>query len=464
MVARESIYYINLRQAYLLSPLYANRLSSRTVLFTSVPDEYLDEAKLRRMFGNKLKNLWIATECKKLQDLVDERDKVAMKLEGAETKLIKLANAARLKALKKGDAQGDSEHFGNIGEADGESGSAAARWIKPKQRPTHKTKFLIGKKVDTINWCRAELERLIPKVRALQAKHRAGEAPFVSSVFVEFYTQAEAQAAFQTVTHHQALHMAPRFIGIDPDQVIWKNLRIKWWERIIRNAATIAFVVALIIFWSIPVGFVGILSNISKLIQIAPFLSFLNKIPAVIFGVVQGLLPSVLLAVLMALLPIILRLMAKLAGLPSLARIELRTQNFYFIFQVVQVFLVTTLSSSAAASGAQIANNPGSTTAILAQQLPTASNFYISYFIVQGLQLSANALLQLVGLIIFHVLGKFLDTTPRKMYKRFSTLTALGWGTVFPIYTLLVVIGKSPSSAYPTRVPSSTSPLKGTFL
>lgn len=36
MITRESIYYINLRQAYLLSPLYAARLSSRTVLFTSV--------------------------------------------------------------------------------------------------------------------------------------------------------------------------------------------------------------------------------------------------------------------------------------------------------------------------------------------------------------------------------------------------------------------------------------------
>ena len=36
MITRESIFYINLRQAYLLSPYYASRISSRTVLFTSV--------------------------------------------------------------------------------------------------------------------------------------------------------------------------------------------------------------------------------------------------------------------------------------------------------------------------------------------------------------------------------------------------------------------------------------------
>ena len=451
MIARESIYYINLRQAYLLSPLYASRMSSRSVLFTSVPAEYLNEAKLRRMFGNKLKNLWIATDCKDVEELVEERDKVAFKLEAAETKLIKLANAAHLKSTKKGAGHHEEEHLGNTGNIDGESGSMAARWIKPKQRPTHRLKPIIGKKVDTINWCRSELERLIPAVHALQATHRAGEAKFVGSVFVEFYTQSEAQAAYQMVAHHQALHMAPRFIGVNPDEVIWKNLRIKWWERIIRNISTIAFVTLLVIFWSIPVGFVGILSNIDSLIELAPWLNWLRKIPSTIFGVITGLLPSVLLAVLMALLPIILRLMAKLGGLPTRSRVELRTQNFYFVFQVIQVFLVTTLSSGAAATGKQIYRNPSSAPSLLAERLPLASNFYISYFILQGLTISSGALLQIVGLILFRVLGKLLDSTPRKMYQRWANLSKLGWGTLFPVYTNLTVIGMLSSPLHLAR-------------
>lgn len=113
-----------------------------------MPDDYLDEAKLRRMFGKQLKNLWIATDCKDVEKLVEERDKVAMKLEGAETKLIKLANAARLKSIKKGGARHEEEHHDS--NAEGESGSVAARYIDPKKRPTHRTKFLIGKKVDTM--------------------------------------------------------------------------------------------------------------------------------------------------------------------------------------------------------------------------------------------------------------------------------------------------------------------------
>lgn len=103
--------------------------------------------------------------------------------------------------------------------------------------------------------------------------------------------------------------MAPRFIGLNPGDVIWSNLRIQWWERIIRNAATIGFVVALVVFWAIPVAFVGSISNINSLIDTLPWLGFINKCPKVILGVITGLLPAVLMAVLMALLPIILRCM-----------------------------------------------------------------------------------------------------------------------------------------------------------
>ncbi len=367
MVTRESLYYINLRQAYLLSPLYAHRISSRTVLFSSVPDDYANEAKIRQMYGSKLKNVWIATQTKKLADKVEDRNKVAFKLEGAETKLIKMANDAYRKSMKKasGDVEGAIAH----GDVGGESGSAAARWIKTKQRPTHKLKPLIGRKVDTINWCRSELQRMIPEVEREQHLHRSGNARASNTVIVEFYNQTEAQAAYQMVAHHQPLHMAPRVIGFSPQEVVWSNTGITWRTRVIRNIACIAAVVVTIIFWyvslcnfyphalsyprrvlrqstvmqiradpswnrSIPVAVVGLISNVNYLTTTIPFLKFINSIPKVILGVVTGLLPTIMLAVLMAMLPIWLRFLAKTAGLPTLSQIELRLQTSYFWFQV----------------------------------------------------------------------------------------------------------------------------------
>lgn len=303
MVLRESIFYINLRQAFLLSPYYANRISSRTVLFTSVPEVYLDEAKLRKVFGDSTKHIWITGDTKELDDLVEERDKVAMKLEKAEVKLLKLANGARLKAVKKGGS--DERHEPT---ADAESGSLAARWVPTKKRPSHRTGFLglVGKKVDTINWCRSELERLIPDVDKAQHTFRSGTYKMIPGVFIEFHTQAQAETANQVLSHHQALQMSPKFIGITPGEVVWKALRVSWWQRVIRRFAVLAFIAVLIIFWAIPVAIVGVISNVEYLENLF-FLTWLKKIPDVIMGVVTGLLPSVALSILMSLVPIIMR-------------------------------------------------------------------------------------------------------------------------------------------------------------
>jgi hypothetical protein len=277
-------------------------------------------------------------------------------------------------------------------------------------------------------------------IEELQTLEMNGEGKKFSSVFIEFNTQSAAQIALQTLAHNKPLHMAPRYVGITPGEIIWSNMRLLWWERLVKLATTTAFVVALVIFWSIPVAVVASISQINYLVQKVPFLKFIDDIPEVILGVVTGLLPAVLLAVLMALLPIILRLMAKISGLPSASLIEYRVQNTYFLFQVIQVFLVTTLSSAASSSIPTILKDPSSVTSLLAESLPKASNFYISFMILQGLSISSGALVQAAGLILYKLLSKLFDNTPRKMWRRWSSLSGLGWGTVFPVYTNITVI------------------------
>lgn len=438
VIFRECVYYVNLRQAFLISPFYSDRVSSRTVLFTSVPEAYLDERKLRKVFGPSVLHVWITGDVKKIDDLVEQRDKAAYKLEKAEVKLIKLANKERNKALK--NASSDSEEVRPT--LDAESGSIAARWVSPKKRPTHRTGFLglVGKKVDTIEWCREELLRLIPETEAAQAEYRAGSYKKIPAVFIEFKTQAEAESAYQVLAHHQSLQMSPRYIGITPKDVVWKSLAVPWWQKVVRRYAVLAFITALIIFWAIPVAVVGIISNVTYLEDRFTWLAWLKQIPQVIMGVVTGLLPSVALSILMSLVPVIMRLCAKLAGEPSFSRVELFTQNAYFAFQVIQVFLVTTCTSSASAVASQIANDPTSAPTILAQNLPKASNFYISYFIVQGLSVAASVISQVVGFLIFSLLYKYLTGTPRGLYTKWAQLSAISWGSTLPVYTCITVI------------------------
>ena len=254
------------------------------------------------MFGDSIRRIWVTSDCKELEKKVEKRDKLAFKLETAETKYIRAANSTGIKVLKKGEL-GIQDSF------DCERHTPA--WASTIRRPTRRLGFLglFGKKVDAIRSLRSELKATIEEVDALQETHRNGESKQLSAVFIEFESQNAAQIALQTLSHHQPLHMTPRFIGISPREVVWSALNISWWQRIVRKFAIKGGITALIIFWSIPAAIVGLISNISYLTKLVPFLKFIDDLPDVIRGIIAGLLPSAALALLMTLVPIICRSM-----------------------------------------------------------------------------------------------------------------------------------------------------------
>ncbi|KAK0106786.1 hypothetical protein ONS95_003510 [Cadophora gregata] len=463
IITRETMYFINIRQTYLLAPFNAARMSSRTVLFTDVPEEYRNQEKLAALFGGAMKRSWLATDCKELTKKVEERDKDAMKLENAEIKLVQTANKRRLKWEKKNDKRKDAAPAAPAAPgapgapgapadgADAEVALPGARYMKDKDRPKHRTGKipLIGKKVDTIDWTRSELRRLVPEVQKAQEAQQQFNGKLLPAVFVEFNTQQAAEAAFRRMTPKKEPKMNPRAISTTPSQVIWKNLSISKSQRRLRKIGTTTFIVLMIVFWAIPVAVVGAISNINYLTDKVTFLKFINDIPGPVLGVVTGLLPSVMLAVLMSLVPVVCRLMAKLSGEVTLGRIELKTQHWYMAFQVVQVFLITTFASGAASVVTDIINDPASATTLLAENLPKASNFFISYIIVLGLGIAASDLLNIGALAMLTIVGKFLDKSPRKIFNRYITLAGLGWGSLYPKFGNMGVIALSYSIIAP---------------
>ncbi|SCU97342.1 LADA_0H05776g1_1 [Lachancea dasiensis] len=423
VIYRELVYYTSLRQVVMASPRYAKKLSSRTVLFQTVPKQFLSENEFSKLFHG-VKNVWIARAANGLGKQVAKRDKMAVQLENAETKLLSKAVKAIAKLKKKDPSFVPTTNIGD--------------YVPLKQRPQHRLKFLVGKKVDTIDYISQELPKLNAEVEELQKK-QAEASPF-NSVFVEFESQYAAQVAAQTIIHHEPLAMVPAHIGIAPKDVIWSNLRMFWFERAVRKYAAVAAIVALVLLWTFPVAFVGSISQISYLTEKVPWLGFINNLPDQLLGILTSLAPIIGLAVLMMLLPIFIRRMAWLAGSPSLQAVEYFTQQSYFGFQVVQTFLVTTIASSATVVVPAIINKPTSAMSLLAQNLPKVSNFFISYILLQGLSISSGALLQLVTLILFYIMSFLFDSTPRKKWTRFTNLGSMAWGTTFPVYNTLTII------------------------
>jgi hypothetical protein len=288
LIGREMMYLVKVRQAYLLSTWNASRISQRTVLFTDIPDKELSLERLHTIFPD-VAQIWLVPDVSELEDDVEDLEETVPKLESSEIKLMQKVT----KEHKK------------IGEK--------ASSFDETLRPTHKLKFLVGKKVDSIK----HISELLPKIRSAQRAHLAGKKPLTNAIFVEFDTMAAAEKAFNDNHHRRPTEFSSRQMGILPDEVIWKNLGMGAKNRMLRHLAATIAISALIIFWSIPVAIVGIISNVNYLTENVPFLDFINDIPDVILGVVTGLLPVVLLAILMALVPVICRCEFKRTLKPS---------------------------------------------------------------------------------------------------------------------------------------------------
>ncbi|CDK29127.1 unnamed protein product [Kuraishia capsulata CBS 1993] len=423
VIFREMYFYNSLRQAALASPHYAKKLSSRTVIFQTVPEQYLDEREFFKLFDG-VKTVWIARGQRRLAGKVKRRQMLAMQLETALTKLLLRAMKAKIKAEKKQEPIDPS--------------SQMIDYVPTKKRPTFRLLPLFGHKYDTIEYCKEEIPKIDKEIKELQAKFRSARP--MNSVTVEFTNQYYAQVAFQTCGNHTPLHLEAKYIGVEPADIFWPNMRLFWWERMVRSVLAGSAIIVLILTWSIPTAFIGVISNLTYLTNKLHFLRFVYNLPDDLLGLITSLLPTVLLALLMLLLPIFIRTMAKIAGRATTQSIEYYTQSAYFAFQLIQVFLVTALSSSAAATVTQIVDDPGNAMELLASNLPKSSNFYISYLVLQGFSIAGGALVQIVGFVMFYIMGFLADITARQKWTRYTALGGYAWGTMYPVYANLFAI------------------------
>jgi hypothetical protein len=450
-----------------------------------------------------VKNIWINRDLKELPDIYDRRLKACNKLEGAENKLLKIAAQRQLKAQKEAGKEKDTEaqdsslsvpeserpthklgFLGLFGEkVDSiewarseirvcnellDAGRAKIPGYNPQSRPySFHPEFNDdsdddfggqGGLIGTVNRVGTVVRQRIPAGKKAgrrsaedgHAQEEEAEAaavpsaddayPVVNSAFITFRKQISAHLAGQALIHHEPYRMSKKYIEVAPSDVIWSNLTLNPYEMKVRLAISWGITFALIVFWAIPVAFVGTISNISSVCTKETWLAWLCKIPPAALGIIQGILPPVLLAVLMMLLPIVLRLLAKFEGIPKKTGLELSLMTRYFIFQVIHSFLIVTLSSGIFASLSMLTSNPTSIPSILAEKLPQASIFFLTYIILQGLSGVSGGFLQIVPLAIYYVKLYLLGSTPRSIWGIKYGVRNVAWGTLFPNTTLLTVI------------------------
>ncbi|KAF4465355.1 phm7-similarity to hyp1 [Fusarium albosuccineum] len=433
-----------------------------------------------------------------LTEKIDRRDAIHHKLEEAETLLIKATQRAWIKAGKPvlrphgalGAATGghqqsksasqcrtqlrsvfdsrtprvlnanrrDLEKRGNsvLEDYSGNRERHDEAWpwyniLSRNNRPSHRLPLLssqwlprvmpFSRKVDTIDWCREQLETLNSEIDLLLNSPEE-HFPLVGSAFILFNTQIAAHMACQSEILHLPGQMTPRIVGFCPRSVIWANLGASYWASWFRSVTVYVILFVMISLWSIPVAWTGALSQIDQ-IESSRWQSFLGdaRIFRTAAQAIAGLLPTVLLGVLLYLLPLFLELLAEFKGAKTHAIRDEFVQKFYFAFLFIQVFLVVSIASFFTTSIDELAANveelggAKDVLDILSRNLPKAANYFFSYMILQSLSASSATLLQVGAIITHYVLGPLLDTTARAKWLRHTSPISIRWSAVFPVYT-----------------------------
>lgn len=161
--------------------------------------------------------------------------------------------------------------------------------------------------------------------------------------------------------------------------VYWKELELPRYWRPLAQPIAWALSAVLIIFWGTFVVFVQGLANLENLANtngmfysiFPPFNSQTNAYTGfewldsvinwspVAYGLISGWLPAVLVIILFALLPKIIAMIVRARGVYTRSELQRSVLKIYFVFLVVNIFLISILGGSAIAILPQIVNSSG---------------------------------------------------------------------------------------------------------
>ena len=194
--------------------------------------------------------------------------------------------------------------------------------------------------------------------------------------FVEMKTFTASTIAIQSMHSSKPGAMEVR-TAPEPRDVLWPNIYVSKGAKRTRTYIGDTLVILLISFYVIPVALISLLVSESALISISPRLAQLDDASA-FFSTALAMVQPICLIIIQQLLPPLFMQIAKAEGLVSFSEVQMRSFSRYFMFQVLNVFLVTAIAGSIFDTLSIIIENPEAAFEMLGNSLPRMSSFFIT--------------------------------------------------------------------------------------
>lgn len=209
-----------------------------------------------------------------------------------------------------------------------------------------------------------------------------------------------------------------------------------------RQVLVSSFTFALFVFYIPPLAFIASFLSPRTIKKYLPALYDLLKKDDRLMAIASTSLPSIVVISFNAILPLILEWTAHLQGLKARSLVEFSVLKRYHIFLVTSVIFVFLITQTALTVLADLANNPMKIIDKLAESLPGARQFSLSYVVFQALAILPLQLLQL-PVVLGRAFGRLLWARTPREHAELNAPPQLYAGSVYPaaliVFTLCIV-------------------------
>ena len=217
---------------------------------------------------------------------------------------------------------------------------------------------------------------------------------FLPKAFVTFKSYTAATVAKQVIHMQLADHMEISEAD-EPRDLRWNNLYTSRTVKSMRFFFSQIVVLFLIAFWVVPVSLVTYVTALTNLQQIGWISTVTDAVPLVnsAFSLLQ---PAAILGI-MQLLPPIFHLLGEWQGIISWSQNQRLVYERYFLFQVVNVFLVATIAGSVADTLYNTLTSPATIFELLGMSLPKMGGYFTTYILLKGSFGLGSEMVRIVG-------------------------------------------------------------------
>ncbi|KAI4098307.1 MAG: hypothetical protein L6R37_006537 [Teloschistes peruensis] len=246
-------------------------------------------ATIYHKLSDEIQAVIIHRDFRPLAQQIQLRDKAVAKLEVTETKMVDAALS------------------------DSKAESSALPTCEPLTTVQRDMAISNSPKLISIERPRTSVQDIDKKIRAAQSN--ASQFANTDSAFVLFNSIQAAVLASSSLALNRPRQMSSKYIGTTTDDILRDAIGLSWWNRKLRAFAVATTIALLCVGWTAPVALTGVVSQITYLSRVFPWLEPVNKIPRFVVGSLQGFIPQVILAICTAVIPTLIRWLVQHQGL-----------------------------------------------------------------------------------------------------------------------------------------------------